>query len=384
MDLYLAGTPLTIRLEAVRYGVMFCRLLSYIDPYRVSRSIRSLGVEVTDERYKKAMTKKNDFPVSLFLDSGAFSAWSRGATIDIQEYISFIKEHKKRLKAYAVLDVIGDAEATWQNQLIMEKAGLMPVPCFHFGEPFKYLQRYVDKYKYIAIGGLARMGTRKTEMFGFLDKCFSLICDKDGMPKVKTHGFAVTGMYAMKRYPWYSVDSTSWIVQARLGCIYVPYKLPNGEWDYLETLPKKVTRLIAVSSVSPSTVIGVQDQHFINISKQWQKEVLEITKEYGFSMGISRFKKVKAGYELGKGERWVKSPGIGECQDEDSLEFGEVRKGKAEKQSRDYVEIIDELGLCNDYTSRDVFNAKYFNELQNRFPKYPWAWQGPSMTGFGF
>ena len=33
--------------------------------------------------------------VSLFLDSGAFSAWSKNTTIDIEDYISFIKENEK-------------------------------------------------------------------------------------------------------------------------------------------------------------------------------------------------------------------------------------------------------------------------------------------------
>ena len=49
--------------------------------------------------------------IKWFLDSGAFSAFTQGAEIDIQEYIEFIKEHKDYLEAYANLDVIGDAEA---------------------------------------------------------------------------------------------------------------------------------------------------------------------------------------------------------------------------------------------------------------------------------
>ena len=83
--------------------------------------------------------KKNK--VNLFLDSGAFSAFTQGAEINIVDYIAFIKKNKKYIETYAVLDVIGSAEKTWENQRIMEKAGLSPLPCFHFGEGVKWLKK---------------------------------------------------------------------------------------------------------------------------------------------------------------------------------------------------------------------------------------------------
>ena len=48
--------------------------------------------------------------VELFLDSGAFSAFTQKVTIDIQEYIAFIKEHEDIIDVYANLDVIGMPE----------------------------------------------------------------------------------------------------------------------------------------------------------------------------------------------------------------------------------------------------------------------------------
>ena len=39
----------------------------------------------------KMTTEKNK--VELFLDSGAYSAWSQGSPIDINNYIDFIKEN---------------------------------------------------------------------------------------------------------------------------------------------------------------------------------------------------------------------------------------------------------------------------------------------------
>lgn len=314
--------------------------------------------------------------VELFLDSGAFSAWNKGVEINIQDYIAFIKKHRKYISLYAVLDVIGDAEGTWKNQQIMEAAGLSPLPCFHFGEPFRYLERYIDEYDYIALGGLARKGVR-SELFDFLDKCFDVICDEKGFPKIKVHGFGVTGMKAMKRYPWYSVDSTSWLLTSRTGSILVPNKLETGEWDYMENLPGKSTRKIAVSSISPAS--SKPELHFTTISRQWQKEVLEWLEQHGAALGRSSFRKVPAGYKLKEGERWASVPGVGKLESED--DFGCRRR---EKSTKAYIEIVEEPGVSNDYVQRDIINAQYFKELEAYFPQWPWPWQRPARRGFGF
>jgi hypothetical protein len=38
---------------------------------------------------------------------------------------------------------------------------------------------------------------------------------------LKVHGFGLTVLSLMKRYPWFSVDSTSWVLTGRFGAIYV-------------------------------------------------------------------------------------------------------------------------------------------------------------------
>jgi hypothetical protein len=86
----------------------------------------------------------------LFLDSGAFSVYTRGEQIDIDAYIDFIR--KKNIKLYANLDVIKNAEATLENQRYMEKQGLNPLPCFHIEEPFDFFEYYIKNYEYIGIG----------------------------------------------------------------------------------------------------------------------------------------------------------------------------------------------------------------------------------------
>ena len=302
--------------------------------------------------------------VDLFLDSGAFSAWTQGIEIDIQEYIDFIKEHKDIIEVYANLDVIsrGDtlaakkesAQKTLENQKIMEKAGLYPLPVFHIGEPLKYLEYYINNYEYIALGGM--VGKQKSTLIPWLDKCFGqFICDKKGIPKVKIHGFGLTSLSLMLRYPWYSVDSTSWVTTGRMGSIYVP-RFRNGKWIYDEN-----SWIIAVSSRSPSSKEA--GKHIHTLSPKQKEIILKYIHEKGYKLGKSRFENVSQSHELAKNERWAE-------------------KKPKNKSTRRLLEIIEEPGLSNRYQLRDEINIMYFQDLEKTMFDWPWPFKQTGMKGF--
>lgn len=90
---------------------------------------------------------------SLFLDSGAFSAFRRNVKIDLDEYIKFIHENKNSIDIYCSLDDIKSPEVSMDNFLQMKKSGLHPLPCFHYGEPREVLDFYLKHTDYIALGG---------------------------------------------------------------------------------------------------------------------------------------------------------------------------------------------------------------------------------------
>lgn len=297
--------------------------------------------------------KESKQRVSLFLDSGAFSAWSQGVTINMDEYIKFIKDNEDCIDVYACLDVIGDPAKTYENQKYMESKGLKPLITFHNREDYKWLKKYVEEYDYIALGGIAG-GIRKEVIVQHLDICWGIICDDQGMPKVKVHGFGMTALDLMFRYPWYSVDSTSWVLTGRHGGVFVPIRR-GGEYVYNET-PWKV----AVSSRSPAQ--EESGQHIETFSPEARKIIMEYIEEKGFKMGESEFRQEPRSYKLEKNERWVKDT------DEDS-------------PTRE-VEVRLEDGLSNSYKHRDQLNIIYFMDLEKKFPSYPWAFK-KARKGFG-
>lgn len=169
----------------------------------------------------------------LFLDSGAFSAYTRGVLIDIREYVEFIKKNESELFCYAALDVIGDWEGTRENYDIMKKMGVDPVPCYHYGEPLDELKRYCDDgVKYIALGGAVEYASSREKLEAFFDSSWSIL--RDYFP-IKVHAFGVTAQWALERYPFYSCDSTAAIMGGGMGRVltFENHQLKNTTWDKL-------------------------------------------------------------------------------------------------------------------------------------------------------
>lgn len=158
---------------------------------------------------------------SIFLDSGAFSAFTKGVEIKLEDYAAFIHKNKDIIHLAANLDDLHKREElTWKNQKALESMGVKPVPVFHTREDPKWLLKYMDAgYDYIALGGM--VPESKPWLMKWLDDIWgTYLTDKNGRAKIKVHGFGLTTFDLMFRYPWYSVDSTSWVLTGRFGSIY--------------------------------------------------------------------------------------------------------------------------------------------------------------------
>jgi len=155
----------------------------------------------------------------------------------------------------------------------------------------------------------------------------------------------MTSLKLMLRYPWYSVDSTSWVVTGRLGSIYIPRRR-NGKWIYDEDSWK-----IAVSSQSPNKKEA--GRHIDTVSSMERELVLDYLHEKGYKLGKSEFKMEAQSYILQENERWA-----------------QAKKGMSKGEKR-RVEILIEEGVSNKYQLRDEVNIIYFLDLEKSIEKYP-------------
>jgi hypothetical protein len=301
------------------------------------------------------------------------------------DYIEFIKEKKDVIDIYSNLDVINNPKATWENQKIMEKAGLSPMPVFHAGngkEHNKWLRKYIAAgYTHIGLaGGFPNPIPVVEKMYDPLWQ--DILTDKDGMPVIKVHGYAVTSIRMMWRYPWYSVDSTSWVMTSRTGSIYVP-KRRNGKYIYSEDSLK-----ICVSNRTASK--KTSDRWNINTIKTKQRglfdDILTYLNHKGMKLGETKYKVEKRAYKLKKNERWLKSDIIqkwmmaGKRNKAIKKDLGWLKPiGKDEC----WVEVRKVLGVSNDYMARDEANIIYFQDVEKAMPKWPWRFKTERKTKGG-
>lgn len=216
MKLYFAGGETNVYTELLKQGGVRNRLVSY---YYIKEDLRVLSHQFENQ----------------MLDSGAFTAWTKGSTITVEELAQFIKQYGDNFHHYINLDVIGNDIASYENYHKLKKMGINTVPVFHRLEDWQYLHKYCQESDYICIGGC--VGFSVKELIPFLDHCFAII--KQYWPK-KIHGLGITSKALMLRYPFYSVDSTSWLGSARFGGImgYNDGKLVKYNSEYYNKLNK--------------------------------------------------------------------------------------------------------------------------------------------------
>lgn len=206
---------------------------------------------------------------TIFLDSGAFSMFTQGVEVDLDKYAQFIKDNSDIIHVASNLDVIGrdQEQGSYDNQKYLEKLGVSIGPVHHARDRDDWLKRYLDeKYPYIFLGGMVPETTNYLR--DWLDHIWErYLTNPDGTARVKIHGFGLTTLELMLRYPWFSLDSTAWVMNSRYGICFVdiegktykvhfsdqsPSRFDDGGWHYSTLKPaekKKVDdRLAAVEA----------------------------------------------------------------------------------------------------------------------------------------
>jgi hypothetical protein len=289
---------------------------------------------------------------NLILDSGAFSVWNNGASIDLDAYIEFCAKYP-HVSYYVNLDVIPglpnqkrtlnpasvdeSCKKGWDNFKQMSKH--LPadkvIPVYHQNDDVKWLKRYLKEgVKYIGISP-ANDRTTKQKM-KWLKEVEKTIGLGGGELKVKTHGFAVTSFDLMKCWHWHSVDSASWALSAAFGNIFVP-RTSGMVYDYY-----KDPYVLSTSLLSPKTK---ERANHINTCSPYIKELFVnyITKEIKLPLGESTIVEVEKGYKKQKDEFWC------------------------DKTKTKILRIV-EPGVLNHYSYRKKANVLFFEQAEKVLP----------------
>lgn len=151
------------------------------------------------------------------MDSGAFSAYASGYEIDIDEYVDVSRERLStdaQCTAVFSLDVIGDWRASLKNYEYLRGKGIEVIPTIHCGcEPWSVLTEYAASSNVVALGGLVRKSINIQRKF--VEQCFARTWPH------RLHGFGMGGEKLLMEFPFYSVDTASWVIGP---CCYGTWK----------------------------------------------------------------------------------------------------------------------------------------------------------------
>lgn len=225
-------------------------------------------------------TLDNEF--EIMLDSGAFTAWSKGEEVTVQHIIDVYSRlldkfgHLGRGFWLINLDKIPGAPGVTAStpelqdaikisdenfHLLVDKFGDIVLPVFHQNEDNARLSEVVGMGKYICVS--PRNDLPETMRREWSQEVHALLTRETW-----THGLAATGHPMMTKVPWTSVDSATWIMIAAYGRVYANH------------------RLSAVGISVDSATRYEKENHIDNLNYEERNTLLQMIEDRGFDLEL--------------------------------------------------------------------------------------------------
>ena len=256
--------------EGLSFDLYFAGAKNKIaDEYLMKKDANRLQSQLIDRANITEWYDKKSDKSKLFIDSGAYTAYTKGIKIDVDDYIGYLNNLSDRVTIFAQLDTIpgefrqektkedrlNAPKLSWENYLYMRERLKEPkklIPIFHQGEDYKWLKNMLEwkdengeHIPYIGISPAIDV----PGIEDFLNTSFRIIAESSN-PDVKTHAFGMTQLKMLELYPYTSADSTSWKMSAAMGSIYTPYGTiyvsdrRNHDKAYIKNQPKEAMQNI--------------------------------------------------------------------------------------------------------------------------------------------
>ena len=158
----------------------------------------------------------------FLLDSGAFTFMnSYKGKVDwdkyIERYAKFINDNN--IEYFFELDIdslVGLSEVERLRAKLENLTGKQCIPVWHKSRGIEYWKKITKEYKYVAIGGIVTKEISKKDY-----KNFELMLEIAKRNLCNVHGLGFTNTILLKKYKFFSVDSTSWTSGQRFGSIAI-------------------------------------------------------------------------------------------------------------------------------------------------------------------
>lgn len=147
----------------------------------------------------------------IMLDSGAYSAFTKGKNVSILDYLKYIEENAEHISRYVALDVIGDAYTTKVFFEVMRHKGFSPIPVFHYGDDLGLMHYYLcNGSGIVALGNTVGIQDKET----VARWCADL---HERFPNVSLHLLGSSSTKIMRCGAVDSCDASTWYMRAING-----------------------------------------------------------------------------------------------------------------------------------------------------------------------
>lgn len=171
---------------------------------------------------------------SVALDNGAFSAWRSKKTFDFAGYEEWVAKWLKHPSVDWVIipDVIDGTEA--KNDALVWAWPFptsVSVPVFHYHESMKRLEFLAARFPRIALGSSGQYADPGTpSWWSRTAEIMEVVCDDDGMPRVKLHGLRMLDPVLFSHLPLSSADSCNVARNIGIDQAWSGTYTPRSKW----------------------------------------------------------------------------------------------------------------------------------------------------------
>lgn len=220
--------------------------------------------------------------VTIMLDSGAFTAWSKGGEVELEPlmrtYDELLEKYEPGLKAVWLINLdkipgqrgrtattqeIHDAirVSDYNYEKLTDAFGARVLPVFHQNESTGRLKDVCSMAEYICVSPRNDVGEKYR--ISWAAEVHTLLRSTGN----KTHGLATTGMKMANAVEWFSADSAWWLQTAINGSIM--YLTHDG-----------IIKTIQVSSESGAR--KDRNQHYTTMPRVYQQYIDERLAVHGY------------------------------------------------------------------------------------------------------
>lgn len=204
-------------------------------------------------------------------DSGAYSAFTKGSIITIDEFAEWGHQWKQNLCWIASLDVIGDSIASYKNYMALRNKGLDVIPTVHYGMQPNEIDKYAkDGVDFIGLGGMVARKSERHRLLRWTLQMFRYA--KENYPQMRFHGWGISHPELINNLPWYSVDSSGYSSAYRFAVLKL-FDPRNGKSVLIELDGKDIfkhgdliRRIYKIDPSLVSTSTPTTRRHLVRLS----------------------------------------------------------------------------------------------------------------------